>query len=126
MARSYDPASVTENRAAERKIVEAFSTGDLSRVESLFALDYVDHQGLGGHEMIGPSGFSDVVRAARTGYVDLAVRIDDLIAEGDKVVARLHWRGVRPAGEIVERETIEILRFVAGRAVEHWGARAKG
>jgi predicted SnoaL-like aldol condensation-catalyzing enzyme len=42
----------------------------------------------------------------------------------DRAVARIHWRGRRRSGEKVDRETIDIVRVVDGRAVEHWGARA--
>lgn len=98
-----------------------FSTADLSGVDSIIAVGYIDHQGLEGIEIRGPEGFSRVVRAARSALPDLQVDIEDLIAEGDRVVARLRWRGTQSTGERIERETIDIVRVANGQAVEHWG-----
>jgi len=54
-------------------------------------------------------------------HLDFAV--EDIFASGDRATARLRWRGNRPEGEVVERETIEIVRVENGKAVEHWGGR---
>jgi predicted SnoaL-like aldol condensation-catalyzing enzyme len=111
-----------QNKALMRKIIEMFATGDLSNVSSVFAEDYIDHQGLGETEIRGPHGFSRVVMAARRACPHLQVGIEDLIAEGDRAVVRLHWRSAQPDGEESDRETIDIVRFANGQAVEHWGA----
>jgi predicted ester cyclase len=50
------------------------------------------------------------------------VTIQDLIASGEKVVARLHWVGTDASGTAHVRETIDILHLPDGRVVEHWGA----
>lgn len=113
-----------ENKNAMKKIVEIFSTGDLSDVKSVISPDYIDHQGLNGIEIKGPEGFSQVVTAAHSGPHNLSVIIHDLIAEGDKVAARLHWHSIDPTGRKIDRETIEFLRFSNGQAVEHWGAES--
>lgn len=57
-------------------------------------------------------------------YETLDVTIEDLIADTDRVAARLRWRGKRTSGEPVERESLEIIRVVDGRAIEHWGGRS--
>jgi len=59
----------------------------------------------------------DRVYAPHRRIFDLQVQIRDLIAEEDRVAARLHWHGME-----ADRETIEIVRCRDGRAVEHWGA----
>lgn len=112
-----------ENKALMREMVRIFETGDLSRVASVIDAGYIDHQGFGGIALEGTAGFSFVVTAARTAVADLRVSIEDLIAEDDRVAARLRWHGTGSAGNQVERETIEIVRFAGGRAVEHWGTR---
>ena len=99
-----------------------FLTGDLADVHSVIASDYLDHQGLGGVELRGQQGFRQVIGAARQGLPNLQVTIEDLLAEGDKVVVRLHWHSTDPGGRIIDRETIDIVLFVDGQAVEHWGA----
>lgn len=105
-------------------MVRVFRTGDVSHVERIIAEDYLDHQGLGEGAMHGPAGFRQVVGAARAAYKNLTVEIQDLIAEGDRAAARIRWRGVRSSdGAVFTRETIDIVRFAHGRAVEHWGMR---
>jgi predicted SnoaL-like aldol condensation-catalyzing enzyme len=106
-----------------RTMVDMFATGDVSTVDAVVAANYVDHQGLRGADIRGSEGFSRVVQAARTALSHLDVTIEDLIAEGDKVAARIHWYGSLPNGETVERETLDIIRVTDGRAVEHWGTQ---
>ncbi len=114
---------LNQNKMATKKIVDIFSTGNLSEVKAVISADYIDHQGLIGIDISGQQGFTQVVKAART-FLNLRVFIQDLIAEDDKVVARLHWHSTDSTGKKINRETIDILRFVNGQAVEHWGAEA--
>ena len=106
-----------------RAMVDMFATGDVTSVTSFVAPDYLDHQGLGGVEIVGADGFCSVVLAARRDYVSLDVVVEDLIADGGRAAARLSWSGTRATGAAMRRETIEIVRVVGGLAVEHWGTR---
>jgi predicted ester cyclase len=62
-------------------------------------------------------------------YSDLHIRVEDLIAEGDKVVGRnsvtgTHqgdFMGLPPTGRSVTYNEIFIFRFANGRIVETWG-----
>lgn len=110
--------------SSARRIVAIFLSGDLAEVEALIDPTYCDHQGLAGVALHGQAGFRQVVTAARAALPNLHITIEDLIAAGDKVVMRLRWHSHVTAGTAIERETIEILRFADGRAVEHWGAEA--
>ncbi len=112
------------NKTAMKRIVAIFSSGDMSQLDVVIAPDYLDHQGLGGGAMHGQAGFRQVVMVARAALPHLQVAIHDLIAEDDKVVAQLQWHSRDAAGKTIDRETIEILRFRDGQAVEHWGAEA--
>jgi ketosteroid isomerase-like protein len=113
---------VTDAEAVLRKMIEMFATGDVSALAAVVSDEYHDHQGLDGTAVRGTAGFRRVVEAARSGTLGLTVTIADLIADGDAAVARLQWRGVSPTGEVVDRETIDIVRTRDGKAVEHWGA----
>jgi hypothetical protein len=104
-------------------MIAMFATGDLSGIRSVVSEHYVDHQGLGNVEIRGAAGFSDVVLAARRVFTDLHVEAVDLIAEGDRAVARIRWHGTLPSGLVVERETIDMIRVADGLAIEHWGAQ---
>ena len=63
-----------------------------------------------------------------TGFPDLHFTVEDMIAEGDTVVARLTARGthqgafmgIPPTGKHVTVTAIDINRLVGGKSVEHW------
>ncbi|HZU66785.1 MAG TPA: ester cyclase [Ktedonobacteraceae bacterium] len=112
------------NKVNIQKIVEMFNTGDLSEVGSLFSPDYVDHQRPPWLDVSGSEEFKQIVLSARKSLPNLRVTIEDVIVESDRVVVRLRWRSTHPEGKKIERETIDILRFAQGKAVEHWGAEA--
>jgi predicted ester cyclase len=105
-------------------MVAAFDSGDLVAVAEFVHPDYLDHQGLEGRRPItGIEGFAHVVETARLAYVELSVSVVDLIEGADRAAARIVWDGVRSSGERARRETIDIVRVVEGRAIEHWGGQ---
>jgi steroid delta-isomerase-like uncharacterized protein len=65
----------------------------------------------------------------RAAFPDLRVEINDLIAEGDKVVARNtvtgthrgEFMGIPPTGRRVAYDEIFVVRFADGRIAETWG-----
>ena len=65
----------------------------------------------------------------RNSLPDLHVSVEDMIAEGDKVVTRSLFRGTHrgdfqrmPAsGKQIAVEVIDILRLENGKIVERWG-----
>jgi predicted ester cyclase len=56
--------------------------------------------------------------------------VEDLVAEGDKVAARVTVRGTHrgaflglaPTGKAVTQTGIDIVRVAGGKAVERWGS----
>lgn len=68
------------------------------------------------------------IQWAKWVFPDLYVSVDDVVAEGEKVVARLTWRGtvsqevygVPPNGQTIEWTGIAINRFENGKIVERW------
>jgi predicted ester cyclase len=106
-----------------RRLVECFGGADPSGVVSDH---YLDHQG---KATSGLAGFAAMTAQLRSAFPDLQVEIEDLIADGDRVAARLRWRGTfqgtfwgkQPTGKPIEAESIELVRFQGGQAVEHWG-----
>jgi predicted ester cyclase len=63
-----------------------------------------------------------------TAFPDLHLTIEDLIAEGDKVVDRQTARGthqgtfmgIPPTGKQITVTAMNISRIVGGKIVEHW------
>ena len=65
----------------------------------------------------------------RQAFPDLQVTVEDVIAEGDKVVARNtvtgthqgEYLGLPPTGRSIAYNEIFIFRFANGRIAETWG-----
>jgi steroid delta-isomerase-like uncharacterized protein len=121
-----------QNAAFVRDYWETVFNGkDASRVLDFLAEDFVRHDP-GVPEGSQPGPADDVARteAQLTDFPDLRVSVEDLVAEGDEVVARLTWRGSQldplepwgaPAtGRSAEFMAISIVRIECGRLVEEW------
>lgn len=105
------------------------SQGDESVAEAIIHPDFFDHTNPLGMQH-GLDGHKAIVRLFRTVFPDLTWDIDDLIAEGDKVVARTTMRGTHrgdffglpPTGKRVEMPGVHIIRIADDRIIEHWGS----
>lgn len=111
--------SIEENKAIIRRLVEGgVNQGRLDVFDELFAPDFVDRSTQ--EQVPGPEGVKQFFLAVRTDFPDLRVSIDDLIAEGDRIVIRTTWRGTRPSGQPSTRTMIQIFRIAGGKFVEEW------
>jgi len=80
-------------------------------------------------EATGAQALKEVFARLRQVFPDLRVTVEDLIAEGDKVVGRNRvtgthlgdYMGLPPPGRSVAYDEIFIFRFVDGRIAETWG-----
>jgi steroid delta-isomerase-like uncharacterized protein len=79
-------------------------------------------------EVRGSEGFKHMVSTYRAGYPDLQFKVEDQLADGDKVVTRWSCEGTH-RGELIgipatgKRTTtsgIDIDRFQDGKVVESW------
>jgi steroid delta-isomerase-like uncharacterized protein len=113
---------------AYRRIVDAISRGDADGLDELIAPDVVDHNPIP-DQAPGRDGFKQWMDAARTAFPDMRGTVEELVAEGDWVAARLTWHGthrgefvgVGPTGKPVSFSAFHLVRFSQGRAVEWWG-----
>jgi predicted ester cyclase len=119
--------STTEHkRLIQRLFNEGFNDGKLAVVDELFHPDFVDRSTP--DQLPGREGVKDYISMVRTGFPDIFITIEDLIAEGDKVVVRTTWRGthqgeyegMKPTGKCITRTMIQIFRIVNGRLYEEW------
>jgi predicted ester cyclase len=125
------PMSLEENKAVVRRFYEEIDKGNLEVLDELIAEDYLDH----GHPLFPglPSGLEGLKQAfkifqeATPGYH----RIEDQIAEGDKVVTRLtsigkhegDLPGAPRTGNDMETTSITIHRIANGKLVEKWSEK---
>src|SRR5215467_9104096 len=111
--------SIEEHKAIIRHLVEeGVNQGRLDVFDELFAPDFVDRSTQ--EQVPGPEGVKQFFLAVRADFPDLSVSIDDLIAEGDKVVIRTTWRGTRQPNQPSVRTMIQIFRLADGKLVEEW------
>ena len=119
--------SLEENKAVIRRVIEEIiNQGKLDAIDELFAPTFVDRSTP--EQAPGPEGVRQFVSAVRADFPDLSIRIDDVIAEDDKVVVRTTWQGTlrgiaagsRSSGRQVSSTMIQIFRLADGKLVEEW------
>jgi steroid delta-isomerase-like uncharacterized protein len=112
-----------------RSTYERISAGDIAGFAELIAEDFVEHDEVPG---LPPTkgGMLDYFRMLLSAFPDMRMDVEDLIASGDKTVARVRttathhgdFMGVPPTGTRVEVQLIDIMKFDDdGLVCEHWG-----
>lgn len=119
-----------ENKAIIRRFFEEFvNKGDESVVDELIAEDIVDRDPQAPNIPPGPKGVKQLFADRRLAFPDLSVTVEDLVAEGDKVVHRStvtgthkgEFMGIPPTGKPISFGSIAIFRIEDGKIVERWG-----
>jgi steroid delta-isomerase-like uncharacterized protein len=121
--------STEDNKAIVRLTAEeVFSKGNLAIVDEIYAPDFVCHF-IVGPEWKGPDGVKNNVQQHRTSFPDWNEQIEDIIAEGDRVVIRFtsrgthkgEFEGIPPTGNQVTIAEVAIFRIADGKIAEQWG-----
>jgi predicted ester cyclase len=117
--------SVSElNKQKVRLFVEAvWNEGRLELIDELVADDYVGRVPCAELAVLGPQGVRRLVSSQRRAYPDLHVKIDDQIAEDDRVVTRWQATDGAPVARVTSAPTpsyagISIVRLLAGKQVD--------
>jgi steroid delta-isomerase-like uncharacterized protein len=112
-----------------RRLYELLNAGDIDGFGELVAEDFVEHEETPGLEP-SKEGVKQLFRMYRAAFPDLRMEAQDVLASGDKVVARVRatgthqgeFLGMPASGKRVEVQLIDIIRFGDdGLAHEHWG-----
>jgi len=126
--------SVEEHKALVRRWFEEANKGEaafMAAMDELFATNIVHHGG-GGEEIHGLKDFKQWFSAMFfSALSDFHATIEAIVAEGDKVVARVTWsgintgefKGISPTNKKVMDWEVLIARIVDGKIAEIW-ARA--
>ena len=118
-----------DHAATARRLYELLSAGDVDGFGELLADDFVEHEALPG---LAPSkdGVKTFFRLQIAAFPDLRLAVEDVIADGGKVVARVRYtgtqqgefQGMSATGKAVDVQLIDIFAFADdGRVREHWG-----
>ena len=120
--------SVEENKDIVRRYQEAYNTANYDALDEVVATDVLTPNMIASMPR-GLEGAKLVHQKTLTGMPDYHTAIEDLIAEGDKVVARVRitgthtgdFYGIPPTGRHIDLSGIYIVRIADGKIVEHWG-----
>jgi steroid delta-isomerase-like uncharacterized protein len=122
--------STEDNKALMRRFLEeVFNKKNLAAIDELIAPNHIDHSAGAAGSPAGPEGSRQLIGMMLTAFPDMHVTVEDMIAEGDKVVVRFTERGTQqgafgsipPTGKHVEVSTIDIVRIEGGKIAEEWG-----
>jgi predicted ester cyclase len=115
--------SVAEMKTFIRNHFDQFVNGKNPDIaDTIFASDFIDHgTDVPAGTARGPAGAKEHVGNTRKRFPDMKATIEDIIAEGDKVVVRNVWRATDPAtGNKIQFGGIAIWRIDRGRIAERW------
>jgi len=118
-----------KHKAVVRRLYdEALNQGRYEQVVNEVATaDAVVNDGLG-RGGTGPEAITGTMRALHAGFSDLLFVIDDILADGDRVVVRWHMTGSHtgqfagqvPTGRDVTQRAFVMYRLTNGRVAEVW------
>lgn len=123
----------TDNKDIARRWIEAFNRHDVDALAALVQDGLVNHSAV--PEAQGAAGLRAIVSKVLAAFPDASYSLEDLIADGDRVVLRVKMTGTNtgtlaflrvplPAtGKRVESESVHILRVADGKVAEHWAGR---
>ena len=117
-----------ESKAIVLRWFAELDRGNLDIVEELIAEEYVDHNPALPNLPPGREGVRQYVRILKAAFPDALHVIDDIIADGNKVMTRVTAHGTflgecigyQPTGRTVEISGIAVHRIENGRLIEHW------
>ncbi len=127
MTTTIPATDVDAKKALVRRFIdEVFLKGDFSAVDELMTDDFISHtSGPGGS---GKDGMKETIKRVSAGLTDASMKIEDMIAEDDRVAVRLtghavqtgEFMGMPPSGKAYTIGEIHIFRIRDGRVAEHW------
>jgi predicted ester cyclase len=122
-----DDIAAANKRLVRRFYKEVYGDWNMSLVDEVVSPRFTSHDWPEGSPT-GPQGFAAFYSAIRTALPDARYEVDDMIAEGDKVVVRWRllgthqgdFRGIAPTGRAIALKGIAIYRVDGGMLMERW------
>ena len=112
-----------------RRFYDLVNAGDIDGFGELLADDFIEHEETPG---LAPTkdGVKEFFRMQIAAFPDLQLHVEDVLASGDKAVARVRvtgthqgeLMGIPATGKGIDVQLIDIVRFGDdGLGREHWG-----
>jgi predicted ester cyclase len=121
-----------ETKAIVRRLYrEVFDQDNLAVIDEVYAPDVELHLPGLPEDPYGPAPIHQLVTMIHTTFAGIRVTIEDIVAEGDKVVARVTFRlphdgqllGIGLRRRLATWTRIDIFRLFRGRIIEQWADR---
>jgi steroid delta-isomerase-like uncharacterized protein len=118
-----------QNKTIVRRLFEdLWNKGSLPVADELFAPTYTHHDAATPDVGRGPESEKKRVTMYRTAFTDLRLTIEDIVAEGETVMARWSCRGthkgelngIAPTGKQIAISGVSVARVASGKIVEGW------
>jgi len=121
--------STQENKNIARRFIQVWGDGDLDIIEELAAPSLSVQYPIMPQVVQGSKAFRKVMENFRSAFPDSELKIEEEIAEGDKVVIRWSFSGTHqgillhfpPTGKRVKWTGITIYRIADGKIMEEKG-----
>jgi predicted ester cyclase len=120
--------SLEDHKRSVRTLLEEVAgRGQIDLLDQLVDPDALDHNARARGWGAGIEGIRVHARVLENAFPGFTITVDDLIAEGDRVIAFWHFSGVHrgpvlgvePTQRTVEAHTVTIARFEKGKVVEY-------
>src|SRR6202049_5291447 len=120
--------SESNKNVVRRLFEEVWNKGNLQVTDALIAPTYPQHDASTPDVGRGPKSEKKRATLYRTAFPDIRLAIEDIIAEGETVVARWSCRGthkgdlsgIAPTGKQGNITGVSIARFANGKMEEGW------
>ncbi|QRE72768.1 ester cyclase [Methylobacterium aquaticum] len=120
--------SIDANKDLARAYFAAFLDRDAAWWQRHIAPDFVRHDPGLNFTVRGPEGVARLGEVLHGGVTEMTLPIDEVVAEGDRVLVRLRFRGrhtgdlmgLPASGRSIDIAVMDLFRIVDGRLVEHW------
>jgi steroid delta-isomerase-like uncharacterized protein len=121
--------SAKDLKALTRRFIKEWNKGKaaaMAVIDEMYATNFVSH---GDEDIRGIKNVKKSTSEEFKAFPDLHFTIDDMVAEGDKVAARITMTGTHkaeymsapPTNKKITIKAITIERFAGGKIVEEWG-----
>jgi len=119
-----------ENKKRARDYFKAFATKDKKWLEANVAPTYIRRDTTLPFEVVGPEGVLKLGDLLLGAFSDIELDVQDVIAEDDKVLVRLNFRGVHSGnfgphsatGKRFDVMVLDLFRMKDGKIAEQWPA----
>jgi predicted ester cyclase len=114
------------NKAIYRSLMDqVWNRRDLSAIDRYLASDFIEHNK---NLPAGIAGRKQFVTAVLAAFSDYHAEVEEVVAEGDKIVARVQWTGTQdgpfqgrpPTHRKLRFWTADFFRVADGKLAEHW------